>query len=180
MRLIKILSGVVLMVAGVFALANPGEAFYTIAFVMGLAMVLAGISAILLYLQMRKTKRIYSLTFSEGLVTLILGLLVLANQLTADAMVPVFFGTWIIVAGVLRITTALELMRPGKNIYKLFLVQGIISILVGIYAFFNTVLGGLLIVTFVGLLFMVQGVNVLLTGVTAHIVNKKNRKSDDE
>lgn len=178
MRLIKILTGVVLMIAGVFALANPGEAFYTIAFVMGSAMLIAGVGAMLLYLQMRKTKSIYSLTFSEGLVTFILGGLVLANQLTADAMVPVFFGTWVIISGVLRITTALELMRPGKNLYKLFLGQGIISILVGIYAFLNTVLGGLLIVTFVGLLFIVQGVNVLLTGVTAHIMNKRSRQTN--
>lgn len=92
MRLLKILTGVVLIIAGVFSLASPGEAFYTIAFVMGSAMLVAGLGGILLYLKMRKTKTVYSLTFSEGLITLILGCLVLANQLTADTMIPVFLG----------------------------------------------------------------------------------------
>ena len=180
MRVFKILSGVILILSGVFCFANPGATFQSIAFLLGCAMLLSGISGILAYLWISKRKEAPNLLLIEGILGVILGLLVLANQLLADAVIPVFFGMWIMVTGILCAVEGFAHRRAGGMVWCWLLALGSLGVLMGVYAFFNTVVFALSAVMLTGLLFVTQGVNVLMVGVNLSFHKKSERKSGKE
>lgn len=165
MRVFKILSGVILILSGVFCFANPGATFQSIAFLLGCAMLLSGISGMLAYIWISRKKEAPSLLLVEGMMNVILGILVLSNQLLADAAIPVFFGTWVLFSGIMCVVEGITHRKTGRTVWYWLVSLGALSILIGIYAFFNTVLFTFSPVMLVGILFMMQGINVLLVGI---------------
>ena len=173
MRILKIIAGVVLILTGVLCFANPGVTFIYIAFLLGCAMIFSGASGILAYIIINKKKEPSGLILTEGILTTILGCLVLSNQLATDAVIPVFFGMWVMFSGILRMVESLEMKSTGIVIWKWILAQGMISILAGVYAFVNPMLAGLAAFVIIGIFFVIQGVNVLTTGINLPFFKRK-------
>ncbi len=173
MRILKLATGIILILTGVFCFANPGVTFLAMAFILGTAMIFSGLSGILSYLLISKKKEISDLLFVEGIMSFILGFLVVSNQLLADASIPVFFGLWVIFSGILRVVETHTLRKSDMANWQLILTFGILSIAVGIYSFFNTILFTFSSVVLVGILFVMQGLNVLLVGLNLSFHNKR-------
>ena len=97
MRILTIISGILMVLTGAFCLMNPGQTFLSLAFVVGLIMVLNGLIHALAYfigrgLHNRGDNNGWILT--DALLTLLLGILILCNQLVADTAIPLVFGMW--------------------------------------------------------------------------------------
>lgn len=177
MRILKIVAGVVLILTGVFSFANLGATFLYIAFILGCAMLFSGIIGILAYILINTKKEPSTLFLAEGIVTVIMGSLVLANLLVTDAIVPLFFGMWVMFAGIQRAVLSHKMKKVGVSIWKWILIQGIISIFAGIYAFVNPALLNLSVIMIVGILFIIQGINVLTTGINISIYKMERRNN---
>lgn len=173
MRIIKIIAGLVLIITGVLCFAYPGATFIYIAFLLGCAMLFSGVSGILVYIVINLKKESSGLILAEGLLSIILGTLVLLNQLATDAVVPLVFGMWVMFSGILRVVVSLEMKHAGIHIWKWILAQGMISILAGTYAFVNTILLGVSVLLIVGIFFVIQGVNILTTGINMPLFKRK-------
>ncbi len=163
MKIVTIVVGVLLMLTGVWCLANPGTLFLSLAFIIGSVMLISGCSQIFFYLSMDKRVEKGGWIVVDGILTAILGVIVLSNQLISDAMVPVFFGMWILFTSIMRIMMALQkkASEDDKGWGWMFTV-GILGALAGIYAFYNPILAGIAIVILVGVFFMIQGINALM------------------
>ncbi len=167
MRVFKIMAGVILILTGIFCFAVPGATFLSIAFVLGCAMLLSGMSGISAYIWIRKEREVSShLLLVEGILSVILGILVLANQLVADAAIPVFFGMWVMFSGIVRVVDGYFYRESEGTIWRWLVSLGSLGILTGFYAFFNTVIFAFSPVMLVGILFAIQGINILLVGVS--------------
>ncbi|MEL7656179.1 MAG: DUF308 domain-containing protein [Bacillota bacterium] len=179
MRVFKMAAGVILILSGIFCFANPGATFQSIAFLMGCAMLLSGASGILAYIWISKKMEASSLLLVEGILSVILGILVLTNQLLADAAIPVFFGMWVMFSGISRVVEGYTHRQSGMMTWCWLLSLGTLGILIGLYAFFNTVLFTFSAVMLVGILFVMQGVNVLFVGINLSFHNRihKARKA---
>jgi uncharacterized membrane protein HdeD (DUF308 family) len=144
---------------------NQGSLFLNIAFVLGCVMAFAGFLSILVYFFAPGKQDGFGWFFAEGLTTLILGGIVLANQLVTDYMVPVFFGMWILFCGVMRIVASLHLILAKNNTWIFTLALGFISASFGVYTFFNQAMMGIPLILLIGIVFLIQGVNVLVYGI---------------
>jgi uncharacterized membrane protein HdeD (DUF308 family) len=164
-RFFKIAAGVILILTGIFCFANPGAIFLSIAFLLGAAMLLSGISGVLAYLRISREREISSSLLIEGLMSTVLGILTLSNQLLADAVIPVFFGMWVMFTGLIRIAEAYVCRNAGITQLIWLLTPGVLGFAAGLYAFFNTVLLDLSPILLVGLLFVIQGFSVMTVGV---------------
>lgn len=164
-RVFKIAAGVILILTGIFCFANPGTTFLSIAFLLGCAMLLSGISGTLAYIWISRKRKISNSLMIEGLMGVILGFLVLSNQLLADAAIPVFFGLWVMFTGIIRVVEAYTNRESGIMSLIWLLSMGVLGIAAGLYAFYNTVLFAFSVIVLVGILFIVQGFNVLLIGI---------------
>ncbi|MCL1809814.1 MAG: DUF308 domain-containing protein [Clostridiales bacterium] len=165
MRILAVVTGIALMLTGIWAFWQRGAVFLSIAFVLGCVMVFTGLASILVYFFAPGKQDGFGWFFAEGFVTLILGCIVLANQLATDAMVLPFFGMWVLFCGVMRIVSSLHLVMVKNNSWIVNLFLGLLSTVVGVYAFFNQIAAGLPLILLTGVFFMMQGVNVLAYGI---------------
>lgn len=179
LRLLIIISGVLLILTGLFCFANPGETFLALAFILGLIMVLSSVIQGVSYCWgragNRKDNNGWILT--EAIITFILGGLVLSSQIAADVAIPMVFGMWVMFSGVLRVVIATQIDRSYKKANFIeTLIIGLLCVLGGLYAFLNPILAGMPIAILLGIMFMLQGVSILELGIHMPHEKKQPRK----
>jgi uncharacterized membrane protein HdeD (DUF308 family) len=200
MRLLNVISGILLVATGVFGIANQGVSFLAIAFIIGMVMIFSGTIQASGYIYGRysnreeipsetsettvDSQRLYTQTqgnshgwiMIDGLVTFILGILVLSNQLKAEIAIISVFGMWMLNAGIRRIVTSTYIDRKNKirNFYWT-LGTGIVNTVAGVYAFYNPTLLQLPLATLLGIFFVLQGISTLELGIHMPHGNKTNK-----
>ncbi|MCC2865468.1 HdeD family acid-resistance protein [Anaerovorax odorimutans] len=176
MRVLTIISGILLVLTGVFCFANPGETFLSLAFVLGLIMVINSIIQGIAYCWGRSGQNDNNgWILTEAIITFILGILILSNQIAADVAIPMVFGMWAMFSGVLRVVTATMIDRAHKKLnFAWTLITGVLCALGGIYAFLNPIIAGLAIAVLLGIMFMLQGISTLELGI--HMPHEKKVK----
>ena len=174
MRILAVLSGMTFMGISILSIAHRSVSFLNMAFILGLAMVVVGVISILVYFFAPGKQIGFGWFFVEGLTTLVLGSLVLANKLPIDLMVPIFFGMWLMFSGILRMVASVHLALEKHNSWLCTLGAGCLSAGFGIYAFFNQVVANVMpLMILVGIIFLIQGINLVVYGV---FMPKKERK----
>ena len=151
MRMLTIIGGVLMLLTGIFCFINPGQTFLAIAFVIGLVMVLNDNNGWIL---------------TDALITLLLGILVLCNQLVADTAIPLVFGMWVLVSGILRIEAAthINLERKREN-FRITMITGVMTVVVGLFGFINPLVMFLSTVVLMGFFMVMQGINIIELGI---------------
>ena len=169
MRILTIISGILMILTAAFCFMNPGQTFLVLAFVIGLVMVINGIIHTLAYLIGRGLHNKgdnNGWILTEALITLVLGILILCNQLVVDAAIPMVFGIWVVVSGILRIEACTHINKEKKKTnFRTTLITGILAVIVGVFGFINPVMGWLSTAILLGLFMLVQGINVLELGI---------------
>lgn len=174
MRVLTIISGVLLVLTGLFCFANPGETFLSLAFVLGVIMVANSVIQGIAYWQGRRgnKKDNNGWILTEAIITFILGVLVLSYQIAADVAIPMVFGMWVMFSGILRVVTATMIDRENKKLnFAWTLVTGVLCVLGGIYAFLNPIMAGVAIAVLLGIMFLLQGISTLELGI--HMPHEK-------
>jgi len=154
-----------LMLTGVWAFTFRGMGFVSIAFVVGCVMISSGFFCILVYFFAPGKHAGFGWFCAEGLLTAILGGIILANLLIVDSFIPLFFGMWILFCGTLRVVASLHSVMSRNHSWIITLLFGIISILAGVYAFYNQFSTDVSMIILTGAFILLQGVNVLIYGV---------------
>ena len=169
MRILTIISGILMILTAAFCFINPGQTFLVLAFVIGLVMVLNGIIHTLAYLIGRGLHNKgdnNGWILTEALITLVLGILILCNQLVVDAAIPMVFGIWVVVSGILRVEASTHINREKKRTnFRTTLITGILTVFIGVFGFINPMIGWLSTAILLGLFMLIQGVNVLELGI---------------
>lgn len=176
MRLLTILTGILSIIVAVWCFANQGAVFASVAFIIGIMMILQGVCEICGYFYAQEKMGHASYIFAEGTADLILGILVLANQLDTEVTVPVFFGMWMLYSGTARTATAASNMMRGVKTWRYVGAVGILSIAAGIYCFFNAALAGAPSVLLISICFIIKGMDIIATGI--EMPKKRKNKSE--
>jgi len=175
MRILTVISGVLMALTGVFCFINSGQTFLSLAFIVGLIMVINGLIHGLAYFIGRGVHNKgdnNGWILTDALITLVLGILVLCNQLVADTMVPMVFGIWMLVSGILRIEAAthIDAQRKRTNFIST-VITGIVTIIVGLFGFINPLTGLMTTAILVGMFLVMQGINIIELGI--HMPHEK-------
>lgn len=166
LRFLTIAAGVLSVAVSVFCFANQGVVFTAVAFLVGLTMMLCGACEIGSFFAVHHKMGHASYLLAEGATEVLLGVFVLSNRVDTESAVPVFCGMWILFSGAIRAATALNSNLKRNDLSALWmLIVGIISMLIGSYSFFNPVLFAVPNVMLVSICFLIQGVNMIATGI---------------
>lgn len=169
MRILTVISGILMVLAGAFCFMNPGQTFLVLAFIVGLVMVINGVIHALAYfigrgLHNKGDNNGWILT--DALITLLLGILILCNQLVADVAIPLVFGMWVLVSGILRIEAATHINKEKKRTnFWTTLITGIMTVVVGVFGFINPMVGWLSVAVLLGAFMLMQGINIIELGI---------------
>lgn len=178
MRIITAITSIILIATSLWCFLHLGGTFISVAFILGVTMILHALGGICAYLGSYKDLEKSSWILADGIATGVLGLIVLANQLTVDPMIPIFFGIWIMYSGMLRVIASTHMMIVREKGWVWCIAFGGVAIAVGIYAFFNSVALALDTILLVGIIFLVQGANVMALAV--NMPSKYKIISDEE
>lgn len=166
MRVLTMAVGVLLTLLGIFSIANAGLSFISLAFPIGVVLIIVGIVESFAYKRTNEDEENRHWVFIEGLTTFILGVVVLTGKLAADIAVPVVFGMWSLISGIrglVIITHVIEKEEKDMEFYWT-LVISLLNGIVGVYTFFNGTLLHLSTLMILGIIFVTQGANVIKTG----------------
>lgn len=177
MRILKICSGLMLIFTGIWCFANQGVTFQALAFVLGIVMIITGIIGALTFATIKHRPEGLGWMFSESLITIILGIVVLSGQLATELTISVFFGMWLLFSSSNRIVGAITMRRQKSLAWSWTLGFGALGLCVGIYAFINSTFAWMSAGMLVALVFLTYGINVLTMGIALpHVKSKRKRK----
>ncbi|MCI8631385.1 MAG: hypothetical protein HFG67_03805 [Firmicutes bacterium] len=165
MRLLTILTGILSILTAIWCFANQGAVFASVAFIIGIIMIVQGICEVCGYFYARSKMGHAAYVLAEGASDFILGILVLANRLDTEVTVPVFFGMWILYSGAMRIATAVNNRKHGGKTWQYIIAVGSASIIAGIYCFFNSLFAGVSSVMLLSICFIIKGMDIIATGI---------------
>ncbi len=180
MRILTILTGVLFIGAGIFLGANEGVTFSSVAFIVGLVFVFAGIVECLSYSSYRGDNEERSWILNDGTTTFVLGVLILLNKISADAVVPMILGLWVLITGIRNFVRAWEHVDDRTNNFWGHLIIGLLNLIFGLYVFFDGEIFNLASITMIGLCMIVQGINIVHVGATIRIVKPKFIRTKEE
>jgi uncharacterized membrane protein HdeD (DUF308 family) len=169
MRVITLAGGFLMVATGAFCFINPGQTFMTMAFVIGSVMVINGVIHALGFLLAKGSFGIgdnNGWILIDAILTLLLGILILCNQLTVDMAIPMIFGMWVLVSGLLRFEAATRINRQKKpGNFKAAFITGLVTILVGLVGFINPFVTYVSVIILLGAFLVVQGINSIELGI---------------
>ncbi len=181
MRILKILSGLLLIFTGIWCFANQGVAFNALAFVLGMVMLVVGAIGTATFMFMKNRPEGLGWLFSESLITIILGIVVLSGLLATEIVISVFFGMWLIFSSANRMVGAVTMLRQKSPAWTYIFALGALGLLAGIYTFINLTVATFSVGMLVSFFFFVYGINVFAMGVALpHVKAKKKKKKKNE
>lgn len=161
MRILTVISGLVMSICGAFCFAVSGNLFISVAFVIGVTMVVSGGCSIGAYLiSGRGHNRLTETTLVEGLVTLFYGVAVLNNQVT-DTFLTMFFGTWLTVCGVTRVSQSFYVSRINPRDWAKIIPLASMASMLGIVMMMPKLVGAVAPLMLVGGAFIFVGLSML-------------------
>ena len=162
MRILTTIAGVIICATGAFCFAVYSNPFSDVAFVVGVVMMIAGILHGAAYLVSgRGQNRLTDTALVEGLVTFFYGFAVLNNQVT-DEVLTLFFGTWLTLCGVTRISQSFYVSRFNPKDWAKIMPLALVTTMLGVIMMMPSLLSAVMPLMLVGGAFIVDGFSILI------------------
>lgn len=131
------LSALLLIVLGVVCILNPGESFVTMAWLVGLLILLTGVFGLLFGLRAQRYLPNAGSTTLLAVFQIVVGLMFLANGLLAAETLIVVFAIWVMFEGISLSVLSFDYKRSGYDRWWLMALLGLCSLLLGFVALCN-------------------------------------------
>lgn len=172
--------GGLFILGGLFMIFNSGVTFLSVAFIVGLLFILAGVLECLSYRSYRGVEEDNKWVLIDGLVMFILGILIIFNKISADATVPSVLGLWVLTIGVRNLVRAWEKIEHKNNFFYGHGIIGVVNLLVGLYMFFNDNMFGISVAALVGVCLITQGANLIMVASTIIVMKHEKIMTKEE
>jgi uncharacterized membrane protein HdeD (DUF308 family) len=162
-----VLVGVLSVIAGVIVLFKPGDSLATLAVITGIFLLVDGIFEMASAF-MRGTRN-RGLVALFGVLTAIVGVMLIRHPIAGVAAVALLIGIWLIAAGVIRFATAFE--EPEHRTWHA--VAGVLELIAGIVIVSTPGIGFATLAILVGIAFMLHGIGLMALGWGMHEVREE-------
>ena len=180
MGIITLFIGLVVILSGIFAVANTGSTFAEIAFVIGITLVLLGAVLSVGYFVGRKkrTRGKHTWVMVDGSMSVFLGILILVNLINVENVIPYVLGMWVIYSGMLRIVAATSIEIGVKKLnFIAAMGTGVLLLVVGLLSFFNPIIVIFSTMELIGMFLIVQGIAAVELGINSPHSRKRRVRS---
>lgn len=166
----SILTSTLLFCLGILLIFESEVTVITISYVIGSILVAAGTFALIRYVSVNKKGFDASeLDLLYGIVTIILGILIITHPQAIASIIPIILGIAIIISSASKIQYAFNLKNNENELWKTTMVIALISTICGIVLLFNPFAGALLLMRIVGIFIVVYSI---LDIVSTYIIKK--------
>ncbi len=155
---LPLLTGVILVVVGILTFMYPLDSYLTLALLFSLSFVVSGLLESFFSISNRKTMDNWGWHLAGGILSLIIGVLLLMNPEVSIITLPFYVGFLIMFRSVMAIGVALDLRNYRVLSWGNLMVTGVLGIIFSFMLLWNPLFGGLTVVTFTGLALITAGI----------------------
>lgn len=163
-RVLWIIAGIFLIIAGIGCMRNPGEMIYELPFIFGVAMMFSGIVDIVIYAMGHNYMAGSGWFLADGILTVLLSLFVLENRWFTTMTISFIFGMWLIFSGISKLVNSFDLQKLGVRGWGWFTALGIVLTVVGFLSFTHPFASISTLAWVIGLFLLLQGLVSVLRG----------------
>lgn len=166
----SVLTSLLLLVLGILLVFESELTIKTISYVIGAVLVAAGAFAFVRYINNNKKGFDTSeLDILYGIVTVVLGVLVISNPHAIASIIPIVLGVAIIISSAIKIQCAFDLKKNDNDMWKTTMIIAVIGTICGVVLLFNPFEGAVMLMRIVGIFILVYAV---LDLVSTYIIKK--------
>lgn len=146
----SLISSIILMIIGVLLILQSEITIITISYLIGTLLIAMGAIAIIKFIKNINNVAREELDIFYGVVTIILGVIVVYNPEAIASIIPIIIGIGIIINSATKLQYALELRESLNNQWKTTVVISIISAVCGVILICNPFKGAVIIMQIIG------------------------------
>lgn len=146
----SLISSIILMIIGVLLILQSEITIITISYLIGTLLIAMGAIAIIKFIKNINNVAREELDIFYGVVTIVLGVIVVYNPEAIANIIPIIIGIGIIINSATKLQYALELRESLNNQWKTTVVISIISAVCGVILICNPFKGAVVIMQIIG------------------------------
>lgn len=154
----SIITSAVLLTLGLLLFFQSEATIVAISYIIGGILVALGVLAIIKFIQGTNKEGKNELEIVYGVVTVILGTLIIKNPEAIASIIPLILGVAIIISSATKLQYAFELKANSNKLWKATMLVSIISTLCGVILLFNPFKGAVVFTKVVGLFIIIYAV----------------------
>lgn len=167
----SIVTSSLLAALGVLLIFQSEATISTISYIIGAVLVAAGTFAFLRYLKTnKKGLEMSELDILYGVVTIIIGILVIKNPHVIASIIPLILGIAIIISSASKLQYSFDLKEQNNDLWKTTMLIAAVSAVFGMVLIFNPFAGAVLLMRIVGGFILVYAI----LDIISTIIIKKN------
>lgn len=174
---LPVITGVILILIALWTFGNPAKSYVGLSLLFSISFFVSGVLEIIFSIS---HKRQLDNSLVLGIITLIIGILLLLNPEISMIGLALYIGFLILFRSFGAIGIVLDLKSYGESNWGALLVLGILGVLFSFILIWNPILGGLSIVIWTGITLFTGGFFSLLIGFKMRKVYKNWGKISNE
>ena len=175
-RLLPMVIGILLILAGVYGLFFPVETSAVIPYIIGIALTITGIGKIFRWADEKRFYGNSRWSLAGAVISLLFGLILVfspALQLSMGTSVILLIACWVTAMGLIRILHAFRLRRmdgydlfgrPIRSFWYMALIPGLLMLLIGVMNILHPEIGLGMIGALIGVIMIISGSTLLSFG----------------
>lgn len=163
-RILCIIAGVLLVLSGFYCLSHEGDAVLAAALLLGIMMLVAGAAELCMFGISHGAMSGAGWMLLDGILTVVLGLLLLFNRAFSIVSLPFLFSMWLLFSGVSRFASSFDLKALGVHGWGWITALGVLLIAAGLCTIWNPLAGLMAIGMTIGFSLILEGVDTIVAG----------------
>lgn len=147
---ISIISSVLFCLFGIILITNPEKSLTMIAYGISILLIANGIYQLIMGYHDISFTLLDG--FSGGLLSIILGILILVKPNALTIMIPIAIGLWFIVSSAYKLRIAIALRSTNQPIWLTIFIMAVLMMICGVILLFNPMSGVVTITRVIGIL----------------------------
>lgn len=162
MRTLMLIASVAMIGSGIFCVANSSAAFLSVAFIIGLVMVLMGLIEVIIGFRANFEISRQSVTIiKDGVLMAFVGAVILSGQVAGDTAASMIFAMWTLIEGVLSMRFDQTDIIHIDTRERINAGISLVMVIVGFYMFFNVATFNLPVTMLIGIAMIALGMRRL-------------------
>ncbi|HTO16784.1 MAG TPA: DUF308 domain-containing protein [Edaphocola sp.] len=154
---LPLLVGVFFLIVSVMVFVSPESSLLALSLLFAFSFIFGGVSEIIFSIANRNQLDNWAWSMVFGIITLIVGLLLMFNPRLSLTALAFYIGFLILFRSIATIGFALDIKSYGSKNWIGLLIWGIIGTIVSFILIWNPLVAGMSIVFFIGLGFLISG-----------------------
>lgn len=176
----SILGSIGLIVLGTLLVFQSEATIISISYIIGGILVAIGALAILRFIRNSKEKVKRDLDIVYGIVTIILGIIVIRSPHAIASIIPFIIGFIIIINSATKLQYSFELKKNNNDLWKSTMILAFITTICGLILILNPFKGAEFITKIVGILILIYSILDIISTITIkNTVNKINNAIEE-